>query len=149
MKKRVELGNVSEIIKSLFVYAVLLITLVISIFGGIQIFNSAADYLIPNNYIESYEDYKNYNYKDRYGESHGVEYSTLSEDEIRANYEAYKADSIEKSKQSALKELIKSIGTLIIALPIFYVFQKKVDFNLRPTRREEIEVVENNLEENK
>ncbi|MFC0472726.1 hypothetical protein ACFFHM_20135 [Halalkalibacter kiskunsagensis] len=111
-------------VKQVYQYAVAFITLVMVIGGGVFAFMSIADYVSPNTYVESFEDYKNMRgYK---GEG-AVEKEEISEEELRALYDAMIVQQREQSKQYALNSFIKSLGWIIIPLPIFLFFQRRIN----------------------
>jgi heme/copper-type cytochrome/quinol oxidase subunit 2 len=113
-----------DMVKQVYQYAVAFITLVMVIGGGIFAFMSVADYVSPNTYVESFEDYKNM--RDYKGEGGNVEKEEISEEELRAKYDAMVEQQIENSKQFALNSFIKSLGWIIIPLPVFLFFQRRI-----------------------
>ncbi|WP_332692623.1 hypothetical protein [Halalkalibacter lacteus] len=114
-----------DMVKQVYHYAVAFITLIMIIGGGVFAFMSVADYVSPNTYVESFEDYKNMSgYK---VEIENVEKEKLSEHEIRAQYDAMVVQQNEQSKQFALNSFIKSLGWILIPLPIFVFFQRRIN----------------------
>ncbi|GAE34848.1 hypothetical protein [Halalkalibacter akibai] len=112
-----------DMVKQVYQYAVAFITLIMVIGGGVFAFMSIADYVSPSMYVESFEDYKNMR---DYKSEDGTVQKELSETEWRAQYDAMVEQQIENGKQSALNSLIKSLGWIIIPLPIFILFQRRL-----------------------
>lgn len=109
-----------DVIKKVYVYLVLFATLMMTIGGGVNVFMNLADIIAPQSYYQSFEEYKMYPAKE------GTE-ATKSEEVLRMDYERlvndYKAKEINRAKNS----IIKSLGWIIIPLPIFIYFQRKLN----------------------
>ncbi|OIJ14354.1 hypothetical protein BKP37_08380 [Anaerobacillus alkalilacustris] len=117
--------RVNELIKNLYVYLVCFATLMMSIGGGVGLFMAASDIIVPNDYYMSYEEYKmNQNYKFTPDNERVVE--EYNEEEMRAMYNNYREAEIERSKNRAKNSLIKSFGWIIIPLPIFILFSRRL-----------------------
>ncbi|WP_088105848.1 hypothetical protein [Halalkalibacter urbisdiaboli] len=115
-----------EMVKLVYHYAVAFITLIMVIGGGVFAFMAVADYVSPNTYIESFEDYKNmyvHQPKEQV-EAGGIEHK--SDEELREQYVTMKQQRIENAKQQAINSLIKSLGWIIIPLPIYLIFQRRI-----------------------
>jgi hypothetical protein len=114
--KNKEMGD-ETVIRHLYTYLVLFATLMMVIGGGISIFMAAADLISPPSYFQSYEDYKQIHQdgKEQSGKS-------LSDTEIRSNYEQAVNDEKNRNKESAKNQIIKSLGFIVIPLPIFLYF---------------------------
>lgn len=122
MKSKTNGGE--NMIKNVYIYLVLFATLMMTIGGSVAAFMALADIVAPPPYYQSFEEYS------RWG---GVEKPVgnttekLTEAELRENYEAavrsHRATSIERSKNS----LVKSFGWIIIPLPIFIYFQRRLN----------------------
>ncbi|WP_017754772.1 hypothetical protein [Calidifontibacillus oryziterrae] len=117
-----------DMIKQVYQYAVAFITLIMVIGGGVFAFMSLADYVSPNTYIETFEEYKemrtNYPTKFENEEKQPVQ---LSEEDLRKQYDAKVHQQIENSKQRALNSFIKSIGWIIIPFPVYIFFQRRIN----------------------
>ncbi|ETI68856.1 hypothetical protein [Neobacillus vireti] len=116
--KNKEMGD-EAVIRHLYTYLVLFATLMMVIGGGISIFMAAADLVSPPSYYQSYEDYKQIHQE---GKAPGQK--TLSEQELRANYEQAVTDEKNRNKEGAKNQIIKSLGFIVIPLPIFLYFNK-------------------------
>ncbi|HHW38422.1 MAG TPA: hypothetical protein GXX18_14480 [Bacillales bacterium] len=116
-----------EMIKQIYQYAVAFITLIMVIGGGVFAFMSAADFVSPNPYYQSFEEYKDMkinNYKYEKEQTEKVEYT---EEELQRQYDAMVEQQIEYAKQRAVNGLIKSFGWIIIPFPIYVVFQRRIN----------------------
>ncbi|WP_236035118.1 hypothetical protein [Alkalihalobacterium elongatum] len=115
-----------DVIRQVYHYAVAFITLIMVIGGGVFAFMAVADYVSPNTYVESFEDYKNMrDYHPKY-ENSEVKREELSEEELRRQYDLMVEQQIENNKQRALNSFVKSLGWIIIPLPIFVFFQRRI-----------------------
>ncbi|MED3624175.1 hypothetical protein P4482_05295 [Neobacillus thermocopriae] len=107
--------------RHLYIYLVLFATLMMVIGGGISIFMAAADLVSPPSYYQSYEEYK---MMKQSGETKEENEKTLTEEEIRANYEQAVKDEQNRTKVQAKNQIIKSLGFIVIPLPVFLYFNK-------------------------
>jgi hypothetical protein len=114
-----------EMIKNVYVYLVLFATLMMTIGGSVAIFMAAADIVSPNVYYQSFEEYKRYGGMEK-PLPEGQGQVKLSEEEILANYNAMVAAEKERSIQRAQNSLIKSLGWVVIPLPVFIYFQRRL-----------------------
>jgi glucan phosphoethanolaminetransferase (alkaline phosphatase superfamily) len=105
------------VIRHLYTYLVLFATLMMVIGGGISIFMAAADIISPPSYYQSYGDYKQIHEEGKVPSE-----KTLSEKELRANFEQAVKDEKNRLREGAKNQLIKSLGFIIIPLPIFLYF---------------------------
>lgn len=113
-------GGNGSVIRHLYVYLVLFATLMMVIGGGISVFMAAADLVSPPEYYQSYTDYKHMVELEKEGENK----KSLSEEEIRANYEQIVKDERKRQQANAKNQIIKSLGFIIIPLPIFIYFNR-------------------------
>ena len=109
-------------IKSVYTYIILFVTLMMVIGGSVGVFMSLADIVAPNTYTTSYDEYK---YNVPMGEDGKT--PTLTEAEIQANYEARIKTERQNTISNAKNTLIKSLGWIIIPLPLFIYFQRLVN----------------------
>jgi hypothetical protein len=114
-----------DMLKNGYIYVVLFTTLMMSIGGSVGVFMSVADYISPPNYYQTFEDYKNM----KQLESKEMKKPTLTEEELKESYEDTVALEKQKAKENALNQIIKSLGWIIIPLPIFVFFQRQVRKN--------------------
>ena len=116
-----------EMIKSVYIYLVLFATLMMVIGGSVAAFMAVADIVAPNAYYQSFEDYKNWgpHVKPVSPDDTRVE-PVLSDEEIRERYDAMVASEKERNVSRAYNNLIKSFGWIVIPLPVFVFFQRRL-----------------------
>lgn len=123
-EESVERGN--EMIKTVYVYLTLFATLMMTIGGTVAAFMAVADIVAPPGYYQSFEQYKMQpQYK---GEipTPANPTQTLSDAELKEQYDRIVNDERSLTKKRAQNSLIKSFGWIIVPLPIFLYFQRKV-----------------------
>jgi hypothetical protein len=116
--KNKEMGGES-VIRHLYTYLVLFATLMMVIGGGISIFMAAADLVSPPSYYQNFEDFKQV-YHDQKVPTE--ESKSLTDAEIRERYDQMVKDDKSRARESAKNQLIKSLGFIVIPLPIFLYF---------------------------
>jgi ABC-type Fe2+-enterobactin transport system substrate-binding protein len=87
--------------------------------GGISIFMAAADLVSPPSYYQNFEDFKQV-YHDQKVPTE--ESKSLTDAEIRERYDQMVKDDKSRARESAKNQLIKSLGFIVIPLPIFLYF---------------------------
>lgn len=113
-------------IKTVYVYLVLFATLMMSIGGTVAAFMAAADIVSPPSYYQSFEQYKiQPQYKEDISSPQNHQ-QTLSDTELRTRYDQMVAEEKAMAKQRSVNSLIKSLGWIIIPLPVFLYFQNRV-----------------------
>ncbi|RZT21298.1 hypothetical protein [Fictibacillus sp. BK138] len=117
--------------KHLYVYLTLFTTLLLTIGGGISVFTNLADIVSPNPYTVSFNEFK----LSRPGEF-DVNGNPLpereTEEELLKEYHQAKEDEIAHKKQRAANKIVKSLGFIVIPLPIFIYFSRKL--NRKPSQ---------------
>ena len=116
--KNKEMGG-ETVIRHLYTYLVLFATLMMVIGGGISIFMAAADLVSPPSYYQNFEDFKQV-YHDQKVPTE--ESKSLTDAEIRERYDQMVKDEKNRARESAKNQLIKSLGFIVIPLPIFLYF---------------------------
>lgn len=122
-----ERGN--EMIKTVYVYLILFATLMMTIGGTVAAFMAVADIVAPPRYYQSFEQYKlEPRYKGEYPVPpvNPTQPQTLSEEELKDQYDRIVRDERTLTQQRALNSLIKSFGWIIIPLPVFLYFQNRM-----------------------
>lgn len=113
------IGDGEDMFRNLYVYLVLFATLMMTIGGSIGAFMSIADYVSPNVYVQSFEEYKViYDYDNEQAKQ------KFSEEQIKTMYDDYVDHEIMREKERALNGLFKSLGWIVIPFPIFLYFQR-------------------------
>lgn len=115
-----------DYMKSVYIYLVLFATLMMSIGGSVGVFMSAADVISPAPYHQSFEEYKQWGNEMQAGDK---EANRKTEEELRVSYDAMVKREIEQAKQQAVNSLLKSFGWIIIPLPVFLFFQRRLRKN--------------------
>jgi hypothetical protein len=116
--KNKEMGGES-VIRHLYTYLVLFATLMMVIGGGISIFMAAADLVSPPSYHQNFEDFKQI-YPD--GKVPTEDSQKLTDDELRERYDQMVKDEKNRARENAKNQIIKSLGFIVIPLPIFLYF---------------------------
>ncbi|NLP50503.1 hypothetical protein [Bacillus sp. RO1] len=120
-------------IRVVYYYVILFMTLMMTIGGSVAAFMAIADIVSPSSYYQTYSEYKEMKIanKTKYDESGKPisEQPKIDDDELLAEYNTVVAQEKERSKEMAWNTLIKSFGWIIIPLPIFIFYQRKVRRN--------------------
>lgn len=117
-----------DMIKLVYHYAVAFITLIMVIGGGVFAFMSVADFVSPNTYIETFDEYTNMRKMENPKFENGQQgQEQISEEELKKQYDAKVNQQIENTKQRAINGFIKSLGWIIIPLPIYIFFQRRIN----------------------
>lgn len=125
-QKSNEEGNGEEMVfRNLYVYLVLFATLMMSIGGSVAAFMAIADIVAPHTYYQSFESYR-MDQKRIYENSKDEVGPAPTEEEIRANYDRLVADEKARTQERAINSLIKSLGWIIIPLPVFFYYQRRL-----------------------
>ncbi|MCM3600103.1 hypothetical protein M3175_05120 [Robertmurraya korlensis] len=106
-------------IRHLYTYLVLFATLMMVIGGGISIFMATADLVNPAGYYQSFSDYEMMRESEKVGGN-----TQISEEELRADYEQLVEDEKARIRENAKNQMIKSLGFIVIPLPIFIYFNR-------------------------
>ena len=112
-----------DLLKNVYVYLVLFATLMMSIGGSIGVFMALADVVSPAPYHQSFEEYRQWGAPAQEGEKAA---EVKSEQELKASYDAMIERDKEQSKQRSMNTLIKSFGWIVIPLPVFIFFQRRL-----------------------
>ncbi|MBT2682932.1 hypothetical protein J7E42_04800 [Bacillus sp. ISL-37] len=109
-----------KVVRHLYTYLVLFATLMMVIGGGVSIFMATADLVSPTGYYQSFSDYKlNMNHGKIEGEK-----TEMTEEELRSNYDMYVTEEKARQKDRAVNQIIKSLGFVVIPLPVFLYFNR-------------------------
>ena len=122
-----ERGN--EMIKTVYVYLILFATLMMTIGGTVAAFMAVADIVSPPPYYTSFEQFRMQpnQYKGEVAPTVPVTPAkTLSDAELRSQYDQIVTDERAITKQRAINSLIKSFGWIVIPLPIFLFTQSRM-----------------------
>lgn len=116
----------SDMIKNVYVYLVLFATLMMVIGGSVASFMAIADIVAPAPYYQSFEDYKRWGNERPYLEDGTPAKQQLSDEELRKNYDAMVLEQKGIQVERAKNTLVKSLGWIVIPLPVFIYFQRRL-----------------------
>ena len=122
-------GGEEEVIKNVYVYLVLFATLMMTIGGSVGTFMAIADIVAPAPYHQTFTEYQRWGGEKPYPENEVSQEGKLSEEELKANYEAMISAERERQVGRAKNTLIKSLGWIIIPFPVFLYFQRRLARN--------------------
>ncbi len=114
-------GN--QVIKNVYIYLVLFATLMMTIGGSVAAFMAVADIVFPAPYYQSFEEYKQIGVQ-KAPDTESTE--NLSDAELKARYDAMVEAEINRQKSRAQNSLIKSLGWIIVPLPVFVYYQRRL-----------------------
>ena len=109
--------------KNAYIYVVLFATLMMIIGGSVSAFMAIADIVAPTPYHQSFEEFRQWNLEKP--EIPGAK-ANISEAEIIKRYEALVIAEKDRQVNRAKNNLIKSMGWVIIPLPVFVIFQRRL-----------------------
>ncbi|WP_053073829.1 hypothetical protein [Bacillus sp. LL01] len=119
-------------IRVVYYYVILFMTLMMTIGGSVAVFMAIADIVSPSSYYQTYSDYKEMKIanKTKYDDSgKPTSVPEIDEEEMLAEYNTVVAQEKERNREMAWNSLIKSFGWIIIPLPVFIFYQRKVRRN--------------------
>lgn len=112
------------VFKSLFQYLVLFATLMMAIGGSVSAFMALADIVSPEPYYQTFESYKEM--MQQRGDDGDESQEPLGEEELRQRYDTMVQAERENQRARAFNWLIKSLGWIVIPLPIFLYYQRRL-----------------------
>lgn len=112
--------------KKVYVYAILFVTLMMIIGGSVSAFMTITDILFPSFYIQPFEEYARWQ-SDTELKDITVNATEETDDELLQRYEAMVEEEKRNSRNRAFNSLIKSFGWIIIPLPFFLIFKRKLN----------------------
>jgi hypothetical protein len=121
-------GEREDMIKNVYIYLVLFATLMMTIGGSVGVFMAAADIIAPTPYHQTFEEFKRWGFENEKIDPGKVinEAPKPSEQELKARYDAMVASENERAIARAKNSLIKSLGWIVIPLPVFVYFQRRL-----------------------
>ncbi|OUM90307.1 MAG: hypothetical protein BAA01_15725 [Bacillus thermozeamaize] len=111
-------------IRTIFIYAVMFATLMMTVGGGVGAFMAMADLVSPPAYYQSFQDYKQMRQHEAESKDTTGKPAQLSEEELKKEYEEMIAAEQARIRQSAINSLIKSLGWILIPFPVFLYMQR-------------------------
>lgn len=116
-------GEVKIMMKNAYIYVVLFATLMMMIGGSVSAFMAIADIVAPAPYHQSLEEYRQWGLEK--SQSPGSK-DILTENEIKARYDDLVIAEKDRQVNRAKNSLVKSMGWIIIPLPVFVIFQRRL-----------------------
>lgn len=125
-----------DMVNNVYTYLVLFVTLMMLIGGSVGIFMALADIFAPTPFYMSYHDFiMRFQERPSEGAAGTYEYS-LPEEEMRERYDSMVQLEQERQRNRATNSLIKSFGWVVIPLPVFLVFQRRLSASKRSIQEE-------------
>lgn len=119
-----EQGKSENMIKTVYIYLVLLATLMMTIGGSVAAFMAVADIVSPPSYYMSFAEYQRAPEKVT-----GQQQPAVSQEELKKNYEELVSQEKQRARDRAVNSLIKSFGWIVIPFPVFVYYQRKLRSN--------------------
>jgi len=117
-------------VKKVYVYVILFATLMMTIGGSVAAFMAIADIVQPSTYQQTFEQYKENQKSMPNGattpSTQPATQPTLTDAELKKNYDANVAQDKQNARDRAINSLIKSLGWIIIPFPVFLYYQRKL-----------------------
>lgn len=116
-------------IRVVYYYLILFMTLMMTIGGSVAAFMAIADIVSPPSYYQSYMEYKEMKIanKTKYDENgKPISIPEIDEEDLLKEYDMVVKQDKERNKERAWNSLIKSFGWIVIPLPIFIFYQRKI-----------------------
>ncbi|MEW6624079.1 MAG: hypothetical protein AB1420_13280 [Bacillota bacterium] len=114
-----------DVIKNVYIYLVLFATLMMTIGGSVAAFMAVADIVAPTPYYQTFDEFQRWGMPEK-PPGEGTDRPELSQEELRARYDAMVEAEKERQVSRAKNNLIKSFGWIIIPFPIFLYFQRRL-----------------------
>jgi len=118
-----------KMIKTVYTYLILFATLMMTIGGSVASFMAVADLVSPPSFYMNYEDYK----RGYVGPKEYIEpkqpqpnVEVKSEEELQKDYQGLVSQEKVRAREQALNNLIKSFGWIVIPLPVFLYYQRRL-----------------------
>jgi len=120
------------LVRTIFIYTVMFATLMMTVGGGVAAFMALADIVSPHAYYQSFTDYKTMRQSEHMRlyeieKESGIapeNLAPLSEEQLRKEYDELVASEMERTRRSAVNSLFKSLGWIVIPLPIFFYMRR-------------------------
>ncbi|ADG06940.1 hypothetical protein [Kyrpidia tusciae] len=114
-------------IRRIYLYLVLFTTLMMSIGGCVGIFMSLSDIIVPRGFYQDYASYRETRIAQATKVAPGEPAQPVPDEAtIRADYERLVADQMQEARRRGLNGLIKSLGWIVIPLPVFLWYSRKL-----------------------
>jgi len=117
-----------RMIKTVYTYLILFATLMMTIGGSVAAFMAVADLVSPPGYYMSFEEYKrgSVGIKEPIPNQSPAQTEVRSEEQLKQDYQVLANDEKNRARERALNSLIKSFGWIVIPLPVFLYYQRRL-----------------------
>lgn len=119
-----------RMIKTVYTYLILFATLMMTIGGSVAAFMAVADLVSPPSYYMSFDQYKNgsVGIKEPMPNPNQSPAQTevRSEEQLQKDYQVLVNEEKNRARERALNSLIKSFGWIVIPLPVFLYYQRRL-----------------------
>lgn len=112
-----------DMVKTVYIYIVLLATLMMTIGGSVAGFMAVADIVSPPAYYQSFTEYQ------RMPEKIPGQSPAKTQEELKQSYDQMVIQAKQQARDRAVNSLIKSFGWIVIPFPIFLYYQRKLRNN--------------------
>lgn len=114
-----------NMIRVVYTYLILFATLMMTIGGSVASFMAIADLVSPPGYYQTFEEYRRIGIEGKEPSASNVN-ANVSEETLRENYNQMIVDDKKRAQDRAMNSLIKSFGWIVIPLPVFLYYQKRL-----------------------
>lgn len=118
-----------RMIKTVYTYLILFATLMMTIGGSVAAFMAVADLASPPAYYASFEQYKSGSVgmkEPMPANTNQPQTEVRSEEQLRQDYQVLANDEKNRARERAMNSLIKSFGWIVIPLPVFLYYQRRL-----------------------
>ncbi len=120
-----------RMIKTVYTYLILFATLMMTIGGSVAAFMAVADLVSPPGYYMSFEQYKlgSVGIKEPIPTNSTqppAQNEVKSEEQLQKDYQVLANEEKNRARERALNSLIKSFGWIVIPLPVFLYYQRRL-----------------------
>jgi heme/copper-type cytochrome/quinol oxidase subunit 2 len=117
-----------RMIKTVYTYLILFATLMMTIGGSVASFMAAADLISPPGYYMTFEEYKRGGYiKEPVDPKQSQPQTEVkTEEQLRQDYQFLVSEEKTRARERAMNSLIKSFGWIVIPLPVFLYYQRRL-----------------------
>ncbi len=116
-----DLVRSEDMIKTIYIYIVLFVTLMMTIGGSVAAFMAIADIVSPTSYYQSYAEYR------PMPEIIPVQNQpTMTQEELKKSNDQMVLQQKQRTREMAVNRLIKSFGWIVIPFPLFLYYQRNL-----------------------
>ncbi|WP_100373005.1 hypothetical protein [Bacillus sp. FJAT-45037] len=105
-------------VRTVYYYAVMFITLIMMIGGGVAMAMNVSDLVAPTPYYYTYQDFKS--------SQQSMSDLEKTDEEFRVMYEDMQREQVEMQRAQAINQLLKNVAWILIPLPFFLLSRRKL-----------------------